>query len=205
MLRSLVWLSAMAAACGVLLYLFVLDTWIIPKGDPVLAAALQPTLAPEDRILTRRGTRPPRGVLARCRRPDNATSYVIGRLFGLEGDTIEVNNERVAVDGKSVPARFGCGSVYVVHPVSGATVGLTCSVEDSGTSTYGVLVHPGHRERQRVARVATGKAYIVSDNRHFHLDSRDFGQVDVATCEPVIARLWGARFSDASRRFNILW
>ena len=53
--------------------------------------------------------------------------------------------------------------------------------------------------------VEPGKLFLVSDDRHIHKDSRDFGGVDAATCEHVVFRLWGERFTDGSRRFNILW
>ncbi len=54
----------------------------------------------------------------RCMVPDGRGTYTIGRVFGIEGETVEVNNERVAVNGKAPASRFGCGTVNVVHPVS---------------------------------------------------------------------------------------
>jgi signal peptidase I len=198
-------MSAILGAIGLLLYLFVFDTWVIPSDDPALTASLLPTLSPDDRILTRRGGAPKVGELARCMRPDGSGKFVIGRVFGLERDDVEVNNERAATNGKGVATRFGCGKVNVVHPVSGEDVPLSCSVEDNGAFTYGVLVHPEYREGQRVAKVEPGKIYLVSDDRHIHLDSRDFGQVDATTCEHVVFRLWGQSFTDSSHRFNILW
>jgi signal peptidase I len=203
--RNLVWLTAILGAIGLLLYLFVFDTWVVPADDPALAAALQPTLSAEDRILTRRGSTPNVGELARCLRPDGSGKYVIGRVFGRERDEVEVNNERVATNGKGPATRFGCGTVSVVHPVSGDSTPLSCSVEDNGAFTYGVLVHPEYREGQRTSKVEPGKVYLVSDDRHIHLDSRDFGQVDASTCEHVVFRLWGQTFADGAHRFNILW
>ncbi len=93
----------------------------------------------------------------------------------------------------------------VMHPLSQREVSLTCSVEDNGRSTYSVLTHPERREGQTIAKVEPGKVFLVSDNRHIHQDSRDFGQVDAATCEHVVFRLWGERFTDRSRRLSILW
>lgn len=204
--RNLAWLTAILGAIGLLLYLYVLDTWVVPEGDPALAAAIQPTLSPEDRILTRRGRTPRPGELARCMRPDVSGTYVIGRVFGLDRDSVQIENERVVVNGKLVATRHGCEKVDVIHPISGEMVSLDCTVESSNISTFSVLVHPQYREGTRsVVVVEPGKAYLVSDNRHIHLDSRDFGLVDVATCEQVVFRLWGQPFVDASHRFNILW
>jgi signal peptidase I len=53
--------------------------------------------------------------------------------------------------------------------------------------------------------VEPGKVFLVSDDRHIHKDSRDFGQVDGAACEHVVFRLWGESFGDSSHRFNVLW
>lgn len=203
--RNFLWLSAILGAIGLLLYLFVFDTWVVPGDEPLSTAALQPTLSPEDRILVRRGSSPRVGELARCLRPDGSGKYVIGRVFGLERDTVEVDNERVFTNGKSPATRFGCGTVSVVHPVSGESTPLACSVEDNGSFTYSVLAHPEYREGHRTAKVEPGKIYLVSDDRHIHLDSRDFGQVDASTCEHVVFRLWGQSFSDGPHRFNILW
>jgi signal peptidase I len=203
--RSVVWFFAIAGAIVLLLYLFVFDTWEIPGNDPLFVASVEPTLRPEDRILTSRHSTPRFGERARCLVPDGRGTYTIGRVFGSEGETVEVLNERVAVDGRAPASRFQCGTVTVVHPVSQAQLALTCTVEDNGAFVYSVLTHPEYREGHTVAKVEPGKVFLVSDDRHIHSDSRDFGQVDASTCQHVVFRLWGERFTDSSRRFNILW
>lgn len=203
--RSLVWLTAIASAIGLLLYLFVFDTWEIPGNDPLFVASVEPMLKPQDRILTSRNSIPKFGELNRCLVPDGRGVYAIGRVFGVEGETVEVLNERVAVNGKGPASRFACGRVDIVHPVSQEQIGLTCTVEDNGAFTYSVLTHPEFREGHTVTKVEPGKAFLVSDDRHIHQDSRDFGPVEASTCQHVVFRLWGERFTDSSRRFNILW
>ncbi len=203
--RNVLWLTAILGAIGLLLYLFVFDTWVVPSDDPQLTASLAPTLSPEDRILTRRGSSAVSGQLSRCIIPDGSGKYTIGRIFGLGGDSVEIDNERVAVNGVSPKSRFSCGVVSVVHPVSGEAEALTCTVEDNGAFTYSVLAHPEYREGQRLAKVEPERAWLVSDNRHLHKDSRDFGSVDASTCEHVVFRLWGATWGDSSHRFNVLW
>ncbi len=203
--KNLLWVLGIVGAIGLLLYLFVFDTWEVPGTDPLFVASIEPLLKPMDRILTRRGSSPKNGELQRCLVPDGRGGYAIGRVFGVAGETVEVNNERVAVNGKGPATRFSCGLVTVTHPVSQQQLALTCTVEDNGSFTYGVLAHPEYREGHTVAKVEPGKAFLVSDDRHIHQDSRDFGQVDVSTCEHVVFRLWGERFTDGTRRFNVLW
>lgn len=203
--KNLFWLVAILGGITLLLYLFVFDTWVVPGDDALLTAAIAPTLSPEDRILTRRGSTPKVGELARCFVPDGSGKYVIARVFGAAGDTVVVENERVTTNGKGAASRFSCGAVSVVHPVTGDAVQLTCAVEDNGAFTYSVLAHPEYREGTRTAKVEEGKLYLVSDDRHIHSDSRDFGAVDASSCEHVVFRLWGRTYGDASHRFNILW
>jgi signal peptidase I len=203
--RSLGWLLAILGAIGLLLYLFVFDTWEIPGSDPLFVASVEPTLKPQDRILTSRHSTPKFGELARCLVPDGRGTYAIGRVFGAEGDAVEVLNERVSVNRRSPATRFGCPPVTVTHPISQQQLALTCTMEDNGAFTYGVLTHPEFRDGHSLATVEPGKMFLVSDDRHVHQDSRDFGQVEASTCQHVVFRLWGERFTDGSRRFNILW
>lgn len=203
--RNVVWLVAILGAITLLLYLFVFDTWVVPGDDPLFTASILPTLSPEDRILTKRGSDPVVGQLARCLVPDGSGKYTIGRVFGRAGDTVDITNERVAVNGKPVKVMFGCTTVNVVNPISGDALPLVCSVEDNGSFTYSVLAHPEHRESTRTAKVEPGQVYLVSDNRHIHKDSRDFGGVELSTCEHVVFRLWGQSFGESSHRFNVLW
>ena len=200
----MLWLFGILGAICLLLYLFVFDTWVVPN-DPVLAAAIAPALSPDDRILTRRGSSPGVGELSRCLVPDGSGKYVIGRVFGTSGDSVVIENERVTTNGKGPTTRHGCGPVTIVHPVSGDAVPLTCFAEDNGSFTYSSLAHPEYREGMRSAKVEPGKVFLVSDDRHIHWDSRDFGQVDASTCEHVVFRLWGQTFGNSAHRFNILW
>jgi signal peptidase I len=204
--RTVLWLLGILGAITLLLYLFVFDTWVIPNDDPALTASIQPTLAPEDRILTRRGSTPKNGELARCIKPDGSGKFVIGRVFGsATGENVELNDERVSLNGKTLGARFQCPSVTVTQPATLEKVLLTCSTQDNGAFTYDVLTHPEYREGRHAATLEPGKMFLVSDDRHIHQDSRDFGQVDATTCEHIVFRLWGESFGDGKRRFTVLW
>ena len=202
--RTVVWLFAILGAVGLLLYLFVFDMWEVPGTDLSFISSVAPTLAPQDRILTSRNSVARFGELSRCLRP-MSSDFVIGRVFGVGGDTVKIDNERVSVNKLSPKVRFGCGTVTVLQPVSQEQVALSCAVEDNGAFTYSTLTHPEFREGQTNVLVEPGKAFLVSDDRHFHNDSRDYGQVDASTCQHVVFRLWGERFTDGSRRFTILW
>ncbi len=206
LVRGGVWLAVIFGAIGLLLHLYVLDTWVVPGDDPMLTVSVLPTLTPQDRLLVQRGAVPKPGQLARCVSPENPTRYVVGRVFGVGGDRLEIRDEAVWVSGRVVTKRHGCPPVQMTHPATGNEVTLLCSVEDNGAWTYGVLRDAEHREPSRgVQVVEEGRLYLVSDNRHLHQDSRDFGTVEASTCEHVVFRLWGESFLDSGRRFSILW
>lgn len=203
--RGAWWILAILGAIGLLLYLFVVDTWLVPGTDTAFAASIEPTLRVGDRILVQRGSVPRVGQLARCQHPLASGTYVIGRVFGESRDRVEVRNEAVILNGKNVPTRHACPSERVIHPVSGQEVELTCAVEDNGAFTYSTLLNREYPAGGGLANVEPGKLYLVSDNRHLHQDSRDYGLVDASTCEHVLYRLWGDSYADGTRRFTFLW
>lgn len=206
LVRGLLWLGAIVGAICGLLYLFLLDTWIVPGDDPMFTASIVPTLSPQDRILIQRGAVPRAGQLARCVSPENPSRYVVGRVFGVAGERVEIREERVWVSDKVILLRHGCPAVTLTHPSTGDDITLSCGVEDNGAWTYAMLRSSEHPEPSHgVTVVEEGRMFLVSDNRHLHQDSRDFGLVEASTCEHVVFRLWGESFLDSSRRFSILW
>jgi len=191
-------------AIGLLLYLFVFDTWVVPDGDRLFVVSILPALKPQDRILTRRGSQPKYGELARCLEPTSNT-FVIGRVMGTGGDTVEIKGEVVITNGKSLPSRHACDPVQMAHPVSEELITLECGAVETGAWTYQYLTRREFPDSSHAAMVEPGRVYLVSDNRHMHKDSRDFGTIDVTLCEHVVFRLWGETFTDSSRRFTLLW
>jgi signal peptidase I len=202
--RACVWIGAIFGAICLLLYLFVFDAWRVPGGDKQLLASLQPTLTADDLILVQRGRRPKNGELARCQSP-LGNAFVLGRVFGAGGDKVEVNDHGVSTNGVTLAARHGCPPVTLQHPVTETLVTMTCGVAETGAWSFSYLTSPDQSGGTHSAVVEAGKLYLVSDNRVMHQDSRDYGLVDESTCEHVVYRLWGERFTDSSRRFTLLW
>ena len=204
--RFLLWLGGILGAIGLLLYLLVFDVWVVPRGQEVqFPASILPTLMPEDKLLIQRGRVPRWGELARCASPQTPGAYVVGRVFGSPGDRVEVSNGVISTNGKPSAARHGCTPQVVAHPITGNLVTMQCGVGETGSWSFEFLTNGEMITGTHSALVEAGRLYLVSDNRVMHLDSRDFGQVDASTCEHVVFRLWGERYTDRSRRFNILW
>ena len=200
------WLSGITGAILLLLYLFVFDTWVVPSDDKPLAISVLPVLKPQDRLLVRRGAVPTRNELARCTSPEPGQQYVVGRVVAVGGERLEITNERALVNGKGEVGRFGCTRLTMLHPVTQTEQTLACTTIETGASTsYEVLTSIEYPEGTRSALIEPGKLYLLSDNRHLHKDSRDFGQIDASTCERISFRIWGESFTDGSRRFNLIW
>jgi signal peptidase I len=205
--RGVLWVAGILGAICLLLHLFVFEVWTVPRGpDDLFGASILPTLKVDDRVLVQRGRRPNIGELARCSSPLVSGGYVVGRVFGKSRDRVEVTDRRVTTNGQALASRYACPPVVVPHPVTQSLVTMHCEAHETGAWTFETLSPPeGMSAGTSQAVVEPGKVYLLSDNRLMHHDSRDFGQVDESTCEHIVFRLWGEKFSDGSRRFNVLW
>jgi signal peptidase I len=204
--RLAFWVFGILGAIGLLFYLFVYDVWVVTRGpDGQFVASILPTLMPEDKVLVQRGRVPGFGELARCANPLSPGTFVVGRVFGIAGDYVEVVDGNVNTRGKALQDRHACESRVVAHPVTENLVTLSCTLQETGAWSFEFLWSPAMHTGTHTAVVEPGKLYLVSDNRLMHQDSRDFGQVDASTCEHIVFRLWGERYVDSSRRFTLLW
>lgn len=206
--KFLVWMGGIFGAICLLLHLFVFDEWVVPHAPEgqFFAVSILPALMPDDKILLRRGSSPQVGELARCAHPTSSGQWVVGRVFGTPGDRVEVTDRAVTTNGKALAAAHGCPPMVVANPITDNLVTLSCGVVETGAWSFSHLQgDTGLSAGKQSAVVESGKVFLVSDNRLMHEDSRDFGQVDSSTCEHIVYRLWGERFSDSSRRFTILW
>jgi signal peptidase I len=182
--------------------------WTVPD-DPVLAASVGPTLAGGDTVLILfRGT-PGFGDLVRCSDPEVPDRYSVGRIAGVEGDTLELEGHRLLVNGKKYDNYSACPKpkFTVAHPTSGSEVELNCDVVEMGGGWHyrGYSPKPFFVDKTRVT-VAEGMVYLLSDNREFHDDSRDFGALPAGSCtERIFFRLWGKEaWGDTKRRFTFI-
>ncbi len=208
LVRGLLWILGILGAIALLLHLFLFDVWKVPRGnDDRFATSILPTLRAEELVLIHRGRVPKVGELARCKSPLDGGVYVVGRVFGAGGDRVEVQDRAVLTNGKQPAWRHACPPVVVPHPVTHNLVTMSCSVAETDAASFEYFTpkEDGISGGTSNALVERGRLYLVSDNRLMHEDSRDVGQVDAATCEHIVFRLWGEKFSDATRRFAVLW
>lgn len=206
--RGIVWIAVILGLLGLFLRTVVLEPWVLPDDDK-LSAAVAPSLRGGDTILFMRRNKPAFGDLVRCTDPQEATAFVVGRVVGLAGDTVEINGKDVSVNGKRYVGEMACAEdkMSIPHPTSGSTVEIWCDqVEIAGHPHLRGSGDKALPEKPVKATVPESKLYLLSDDRTYHDDSRDFGTVPADTCTGrIVFRLWGKEgMKDGKRRMTFV-
>jgi signal peptidase I len=207
-LRVILWAAAILGAIVVVLRLTVISWWTIPTDDPPHGASLAPNLFPGDLVLMYRHT-PTFGDLARCSDPDAPGRFVVARVVGEPGDIVEVEGNDVVVNNKRGVQEHPCTPVTmsIADPSSGAPVELHCAYEALINHKHKRLTSiKGGQPQKRKMTVSDGNLYLVSDNRAFPMDSREYGALPKSSCkEQVFFRISGVKgLGDSASRFTYI-
>jgi signal peptidase I len=211
LLKLAFWTTVVVGGVLGLLYAVLFDVWVVPADDPMLSASIEPNLSAGDVVVLSRAGSIGRGNLLRCSDPQAPGRYVVARAIGHSGDKVSIEDERVLVDGRRNPSPHSCDVVSrtLRDPSTNDDVVLVCNVEDYGEVEFDALrsaATEGSGTLPTNATVEPGRWYLVSDDRHIHVDSRDYGSVDPAACKHIIFRIVGAAgFGDGKSRFSIIW
>jgi signal peptidase I len=138
----------------------------------------------------------------RC--PDYPREGFVKRIVGLPGDTLEIADDRVFLNGKPVPVEYS-GELFV----DDAGEGLRHGTERLGDSPHALLDHPGRGGLQQVRiTVPEGRYFMLGDNRDNSNDSRGWGtvrRVDIKGPVMMIYWSWNNRGSWASMLNPVTW
>jgi signal peptidase I len=207
--RWLLWsLIGLGVLVGVL-RATALRAWRVPSGDPYLDASLTPSMRGGDLILLWRLMPPSLGSLAVCPEPGHPERVVIGRMVGEEKDSVRVEGSSVYVNDKLYPTEGVCTNdrFKVTPPQGGAEVEQRCTREVANGLAHLRGESDGSAEATRLElTLKEGQVALVSDNRRYPYDSRDYGAVERKTCtETAFFRVVGADgFFDTERRFQYI-
>jgi len=191
-LRFLAWTLIIVGGLIGIARLTVIRWWQLPVGDPYLEASLAPSLRGGDWVLLWRGSAPIEGNLVLCPEPKAAGRLVIARILGEHDDQVKVKSGHVLVNGRSFESEGGCDPFTVRDPGSHQEVEQPCRREVVGSRTHlrGEVQDSLPSPKDDEVEVPSGQVYLVSDNRQFPWDSREFGPVERSTCvETVFYRL----------------
>jgi signal peptidase I len=207
-LRWSAWTSLVVGALIALLRLTAIRWWQVPLGDPYLEASLAPSLQGGDWIVLWRATQPTEGDLVLCPEPKAPTRPVIARMLGEGNDHIKFEGSAVRVNRNAFDSESGCDKFTVRDPASGQEVEQSCRHELVGNKTHlrGELSEAASKPSDAEFDVPHGQIFLISDNRQFPWDSRDFGAVSRETCtETVIFRLVSKNgFFDVAHRLMLI-
>ncbi len=208
-LKIVGWVGGILGVIALILYATLFDIWTVPIDDPQAGVAGLPTLAAGDVVLVTRRSTTSFGSLVRCTDPDSPSRFIVGRVVGLSHDAVDLVDESLSVNGKHEASSGQCESQVVTMkvPATGQDIDLRCLRQEFAGTEIEFLYTNDHPEGATHAVVEPGRAFLLSDNRHLHLDSRDFGQVVTTTCQHVVYRLVGAEgwTGAPKRRLSFLW
>lgn len=208
-LRFLAWTALIIGIIVGVLRFFFLKTWVIPTDDKVLSASIAPTLAPGDLVLILHSKSPVFGDLVRCVDPEEPRRFVIGRIGGEQGDKVVVEGRTVIVNDRRSASETSCAErvVQIEEPTTGSPIDIHCDIEDLAGIAHMRGSRPVEYSGSRVEKdVPPGTVWLISDNRFYPLDSRQYGALPRESCNAVVFyRLWSAKgFSDAEHRFTFI-
>ncbi len=197
---------------GVVLRIFVFDDWVVPndpKDDKWLVASLAPSLDGGDNVLLLKVGKPGFGDLVRCPDPKYPGQWLVGRIVGMPGDVVETQGDLLRVNNNSYNSSDACDTptIKIFHPQTNNTTDLECGrVEMGGGWNYMARNPKLAKEGTRSFKVGDDRVFLLSDDRTFHFDSRDYGLLPLDTCNRrIVFRLWGKKgWTDGKHRFSAI-
>lgn len=152
---------AVAVCIAVFVHFFVGEPFIVPTGSMLQTIQLDDRLWGEK--LSYRFRSPEPGEIVMFDNPDGGGTILVKRCIARAGQTVDLVDGRVVVDGTPLDEPYVSGQ---------ATNPITRKL-------------PGVEPFDYPLTVPEGKIWVMGDNRGNSLDSRYFGPVDTST---VIAR-----------------
>jgi signal peptidase I len=137
--------------------------------------SMEPTLPVGSRMLVIRSSRANRGDIVTFRYPLDERVTFVKRIVGVAGDTVELRDKKLIVNGKSVAEPF------VMH-------------EDDEVYPNNPAMPEPYRSRDQFGpfHVPAGQLFVLGDNRDHSNDSRYFGTVGrkMVIGHPILLYSW---------------
>jgi signal peptidase I len=200
------WTKSILIALIIALFIrtFFIEAFKIPSGS------MEPTLLPGDYILVNKisygikipfthdflwkGKDPKVGDIVVFRYPPDPSVHFIKRCMGVPGDTVQIINRQVYINGKKVYEPYAYFSSSTIYP--------------RNTQIPGITTPYGSRDNWGPVKVPPHEYFMMGDNRDNSYDSRFWGFVpryDI-TGEPFIIYFsidnWKIRFNRILKIIN---
>lgn len=179
-----------ALVLAIALRALVAEPFVVPTGS------MLPTLQIGDHVYASKLDTglPGRGEIAVFRLPGDESRKLIKRVVGLPGDSVEMRDGRLVINGEEVP-RCEVGEVTYVDRDLSTLVwheerGLL-HLERLGDAVYAVLGAPRIRTPDSgPAVVPAGHLFMMGDNRDHSWDSRSWGAVPASNLLGHARLIW---------------
>jgi signal peptidase I len=162
-----------AIALALFLRTTVIEAFVIPSRS------MTPTLMPGDRVLVSKvgiaDATFQRGDVVVFRNPRNRKQTFVKRVIGLPGETVEIRDGTVIIDGKPLENVPAPGEDREKKPSEESGKIL---FEKAGNHVYAIDIdHPDKPTDTAPVKVADDSYFVLGDHRDMSLDSREVGTV----------------------------
>jgi signal peptidase I len=202
-------LLALVTLCiSVLIQVTVRATWV--EAFKIPSGAMIPTLQVGDHILVEKRARTPaRGDVTVFKYPREPDKDFIKRVVAVGGDTIEVRDNVLVLNGKPVPRKhvdIDCRYDDFMEDL-GRWEERRCEAWDETLDgrTYRVIQDRSSVHSHAPVTVPEGHYYVLGDNRDNSHDSRFWGFVPPENIKGVARKIWFSMGRDVIRwdRFGL--
>ncbi|WP_262316930.1 signal peptidase I [Lacticaseibacillus parakribbianus] len=175
----------------VLIVVVVLATQLLTRfvvsKDVVQGNSMQPTLEDGDRLYSLRHKSVSRNDIVVIDAPDAPGELYIKRVIGMPGDTVQVKNEKLYVNGKQQK------QPYLKQAFMTAEIKTEAAKADRDPSTIPFTYNFSLKTLTSTKRATVPKNsyFVMGDNRLISHDGRDFGFIKKDKVQSVVVwRYW---------------
>jgi signal peptidase I len=157
----------------------------------VPTASCYPTIVPNDRILVNKFVynkkNPTKGDLVVHNNPNNHHENYIKRIVAVAGDTVEMKDNHLYINGRELPQRKLPDSTLDNIRITERGIQIEGEVfeETNDNAKYNIFLMDSLHDKELVdfekIKVPEHHCFVLGDNRNNSIDSRDFGPVPLAT------------------------
>ncbi len=167
--------------------------WYVPTDG------MFPTILAGDGVLSVNLTSDPvRGDIVLFPNPDQRGNSFVKRVVAVAGDTVEIKNNRLLINGTELPSSEVRQSEYVrnSHKFSGEI-----AFENNNGVSYSIFISDPNSSLANMPIMTVPKyhCFVLGDNRDNSLDSRAFGPVPMSAIQWKLKYRWFEPIYDWSR------
>ena len=151
----------------------------VVEGDQILVNKLAYGVrVPFTHLWLHQGDAPARGEIITFDSPEDGQTW-LKRVVGLPGDTVEMRDERLFINGQPLAYSRGDDTAAAALPKATREHALLFATEQLGTVAHPIMVMPQVPAMRNFAQVTVppGQFLLLGDNRDNSKDSRYIGMI----------------------------